>query len=392
MEMGFQAFNYSTALIDEKLYDAAVIGGGLAGLSLSIQLAKAGYNVVLFEKEKYPFHKVCGEYISLESWDFIKGLGLDLEKMNLPIIKNLIVSSPNGNSLEQPLPLGGFGISRYGLDNELYKIAKDAGVKIHEGTKVNEVNFKDDVFTISTSAFSVRSKAAAGTCGKRSNLDVKWSRDFIKKKNNRLNNYIGIKYHVETNFPADTIALHNFEDGYCGISKIEDDKYCLCYLTTAENLKANNNSIAEMEKNVLHKNPFLKDILSSVKFLPGFPVTISQISFDKKSQVENNVLMIGDAAGMITPLCGNGMSMALHGSKIAFKCIDDLLQKKISREQMEENYAAEWKHQFAHRLRMGRMIQRLFGNGSVTNLFIAVVKHFPAVIRRIIRSTHGKPF
>jgi len=142
MEMGFQAFNYSTALIDEKLYDAAVIGGGLAGLSLSIQLAKAGYNVVLFEKEKYPFHKVCGEYISLESWDFIKGLGLDLEKMNLPIIKNLIVSSPNGNSLEQPLPLGGFGISRYGLDNELYKIAKDAGVKIHEGTKVNELSLK----------------------------------------------------------------------------------------------------------------------------------------------------------------------------------------------------------------------------------------------------------
>jgi len=392
MEMGFQAFNYSTTLIDEKLYDATVIGGGLAGLSLSIQLAKAGYSVVLFEKEKYPFHKVCGEYISLESWDFIKGLGLDLGKMNLPIIKKLSVSSPNGNSLEQPLPLGGFGISRYTIDNELSKIASDAGVTIHEETKVNEIIFKDDFFTVSTSVFSVWSKAAAGTFGKRSNLDVKWSRDFIKKKNNRLNNYIGIKYHVETNFPADTIALHNFKDGYCGISKIEDDKYCLCYLTTAENLKACNNSIAEMEKNVLQQNPFLKDIFSSVKFLPAFPVTISQISFDKKSQVENNVLMIGDAAGMITPLCGNGMSMALHGSKIAFKYIDDFLQKKISRQQMQENYTTAWKQQFAHRLRMGRMIQRLFGRRSVTNLFIAAVKHFPAVIRSLIRSTHGKPF
>jgi flavin-dependent dehydrogenase len=49
---------------DVTKYDVAIIGGGLAGLSLSIQLAKKNYSVVLFEKEKYPFHKVCGEYIS----------------------------------------------------------------------------------------------------------------------------------------------------------------------------------------------------------------------------------------------------------------------------------------------------------------------------------------
>ena len=372
--------------------DIATISGGLAGLSLSIQLAKAGYNVVLFEKERYAFHKVCGEYISLESRDFIMSLGLDLPGMNLPIIKKLIVSSPNGKYIEQELPLGGFGISRYTLDNELSKIARNAGVKIYEETKVNDIVFEDDVFTISTSAFSIQSKVAAGTFGKRSNIDVKWSRDFIRQKSNNLNNYIGIKYHVETDLPADNIALHNFKDGYCGISKIEDGKYCLCYLTTAENLKANNNSIAEMEKNVLLKNPFLKQIFSSSTFLPGFPVTISQISFDKKSQVENNVLMIGDAAGMITPLCGNGMSMALHGSKIAFQCIDHFLQKKISREQMEYQYTKKWKHQFAGRLRMGRMIQRLFGKEFITNVFISAVKPFPFIIRRLIRSTHGKPF
>ena len=370
----------------------SIIGGGLAGLSLSIQLANAGYNVALFEKEKFPFHKVCGEYISLESWDFIKNLGLNLDEMNLPIIKKLLVSSPNGKYIEQALPLGGFGISRYTLDNELSKIARQAGVKIYEETKVNDIVFKDDSFTISTSGFAVKSKVVAGTFGKRSNIDIKWSRDFVQKKPNKLNNYMGIKYHVQTDLPEDTIALHNFKDGYCGISKIEDNKYCLCYLTTAENLKANNNSISEMEKNVLRKNKFLKQIFSSADFLPGFPVTISQISFDRKLQIENNVLMIGDAAGMITPLCGNGMSMALHGSNIAFKCIDNFLQKKISREQMENQYAKNWKAQFSGRLRMGRMIQRLFGKEFSTNIFISVVKPFPFIIRRLITSTHGKPF
>jgi flavin-dependent dehydrogenase len=147
-----------------------------------------------------------------------------------------------------------------------------------------------------------------------------------------------------------------------------------------------------MEKNILLKNPFLKQIFSAAEILPGFPVTISQISFDKKEQVENNVLMIGDAAGMITPLCGNGMSMALHGSKIAFESINSFLQKRISRQQMEEQYATNWKRKFAGRLRIGRRIQQLFGKKFITNFFIAAVKPFPFIIRKFIRLTHGNPF
>ena len=55
--------------MDDKNFDCAIIGGGLAGLTLAVQLADAGYSVVMFEKGKYPFHKVCGEYISMESYE-----------------------------------------------------------------------------------------------------------------------------------------------------------------------------------------------------------------------------------------------------------------------------------------------------------------------------------
>ncbi|MEP6595466.1 MAG: NAD(P)/FAD-dependent oxidoreductase [Ginsengibacter sp.] len=373
-------------------HEAVIIGGGLAGLSLSIQLARVGYKVVLFEKEKYPFHKVCGEYLSLESWNFIEQLGLPLRKMNLPIIKKLIVSSPGGKTIKSNLDLGGFGISRYLLDSELSKIARQNGVEIFEETKVNDIIFENDTFTISTSAINIQSKIVAGAFGKRSNIDVKWSRDFIKQKSSKLNNYIGVKYHVQTSFPQETIALHNFKNGYCGISQIENDKYCLCYLTNAENLKANNNSISAMEKKVLRKNPHLENIFTSSTFLYQSPVTISQISFDKKSQVQNHVLLIGDAGGMITPLCGNGMSMALHSSKIAFEKIDNFLKHQMSREQMEGQYIAEWNKNFSKRLQTGRIIQSFFGKVWITNAFISTIKYFPFLTRRLISSTHGTPF
>ena len=373
-------------------YDVSILGGGLAGLALSIQLTKSGYSVALFEKEKYPFHKVCGEYISMESWDFIESLGLRLSDMELPQIRKLIVTAPNGKLLQAPLPLGGFGISRFKLDHALKEIAIENGVGVYENCKATDVHFSNDEFLIQTTRGTFKSKVCCGSFGKKSNLDLQWKRSFSVRKPNKLNNFLGVKYHIKTNFPADTIALHNFKNGYCGISKVEEDKYCLCYLTNAENLKSCNNSIEEMELKILRKNPHLDHIFKNSEKLFDNPVTISHISFDNKTQVENHVLMVGDAAGMISPLSGNGMSMALHGSKIAFGQIDQFLSGLISRSEMERVYRQTWKTTFSHRLRTGRWIQSLFGNVLITNLFIGFMKRFPFLSRAVIRQTHGDGF
>lgn len=377
---------------EKQTYQVAIVGGGLAGLALSIQSVKAGYKTILFEKEKYPYHKVCGEYISLESWDFLKGLGLLLDQMQLPIIKLLNVSAPDGTLFQQQLPLGGFGISRYRLDHALAKLAIQAGVELKEETKVNDIEFENDLFEIFTSAGNYKASIVAGSFGKRSNLDIKWNRHFVQQKPNKLNNYIGVKYHIKTNYPADLISLHNFENGYCGISQIEEGNYCLCYLTTADSLKKSNNSIQQMEKEILFQNPYLKKIFTEAEFLYNTPLTISQISFDKKALIENHLLMVGDAGGMITPLCGNGMSMALHGSKLAFENIHEFLQNKISRSKMEANYSLQWKQQFAGRIKTGRIIQRFFGKSVITNLFIKAFKVFPFLAKPLIKQTHGSPF
>lgn len=374
------------------VYDVAVIGGGLAGLSLSIQLAKAGYQVVLFEKERYPFHKVCGEYISLESWNFLENLGYPLSDMDLPIITQLMVSAPNGDHIRQTLPLGGFGISRFRIDQDMAQLARESGVHLLEGKKVTEVHYTNPMFTVECSLQHYQAKVVCGAFGKRSNLDVRWKRAFAARKPNKLNNFIGVKYHIKADFPSDTIALHNFKNGYCGISQIEGGKHCLCYLTTTGNLQDSGNSIVTLESAILQRNPFLKDIFSHAQMLYQAPLTISQVSFERKSQVENHVLMVGDAGGMITPLCGNGMSMALHGSKIAAELVHAFLSNKISRQQLEQEYMQRWNQLFSRRLQTGRIMQRLFGKEWLTNIFINTVKPFPKFISYLIRQTHGGPF
>ncbi len=392
MENSFDHTEPAISFYHDQMFDVGIIGGGLAGLSLAILCNKAGYNSIVVEKEKYPFHKVCGEYISLESWDFLEELGIPLSQMNLPVIRKLLVSAPNGKYLEHVLPLGGFGISRYTLDAMLASIAKMNGVAILENCKVQNIDFSNENFSIRCPAFSISCKVAAGAFGKRSNLDVTWKRKFIQQKSGRLHNYIGIKYHIKADWPDELIALHNFRDGYCGISKIEDQKCCLCYMTTADNLKRCNNNIHQMEQDILQQNPFLKKIFLESSFLYEDPVTISQVSFASKTQVENHVLMTGDAAGMIAPLCGNGMSMALHSSRILFPIIQSFLQKKISRGEMELEYSSQWKKVFGSRLRTGRMIQSFFGRPILSNLMISSLKPFPKILNLLISNTHGKPF
>jgi menaquinone-9 beta-reductase len=380
----------------QQQYDVAIVGGGLSGLSCAIQLGRQGRSVILFEKETYPFHKVCGEYVSLESWNFLQHLGLPLEDMGLPAIDTLFLTAPDGTSFTTALPLGGFGISRYKLDNELARLARENGVLVFEETKVEQVAYNNGFEIHFTSRRTDQKSVKAGVCcaafGKRSNLDIKWKRSFLDGHDKRLDNYVAVKYHLRTKGKENVIGLHNFKNGYCGISKVEEDKYCLCYMVRSESLKRCNNDIAQLEKTVVNKNPHLSAIFSKAEIIGSFPVTISQIHFQEKRQIENHVLMLGDAAGMITPLCGNGMSIALHTGKIAALLISRFLNGTIDRKQMEEQYERQWRFNFARRLQAGRALQKFFGNERLSNFFVRLFKAVPFLAGPVIKMTHGKPF
>ena len=373
-------------------HDVAIAGGGLAGLAYAILMAREGFQVALFEKETYPFHRVCGEYVSMESHPFLLRLGLQLDAMNLPRITRLQVSDTRGRILSSPLPMGGIGISRHLLDLELSRIARSVGVALHEGTPVDGIRYENGQMALLTRAGASTATVCLGAFGKRSSLDVKWKRAFISQKPDKLNNHIGVKYHIECDLPKDLIVLHNFENGYCGMSAIEDGRYCLCYLATAADMARCGNSIPRLEKEWLSRNPLLKELFTKSRFLFNAPVTISQVSFHKKSLIEDHVLLAGDAAGMIPPLCGNGMSMALRAAQIAAEATVPFLRGKISRNEMEEHYRRNWTSAFSTRLTTGRAIQSLFGKPAMTGLFLDSMRPFPGAVKKLIGLTHGKEF
>ncbi len=369
-------------------YDVIIIGGGLAGLTAALHLRKNGHGVLVLEKQQYPHHKVCGEYVSNEVLPYLEFLDVSLSDHQAAKIDTLQFSLVNGQAISTKLPLGGTGISRYAFDDLLYRKAKSNGVAFFF-VSVDQINFKNEVFKVTTNAEKqFTSRIVLGAYGKRSSLDKQMKREFSQNKST----WLAVKAHYAyPDLPDNQVALHNFRGGYAGLSRTETGAVNFCYLTTYESFKQEKN-IDSFNANVVSQNPFLERFLTKGKPLFEAPLSIAQISFDKKNAIENHVLMCGDSAGLIHPLCGNGMAMAIIGAKMVSERVDKYLtDNAYGRSQLEKDYKNDWNHAFQHRLWMGRRLQTLLLNPKLSKWALGAVGNSPWILNKIISSTHGKP-
>lgn len=376
----------------QETSDVVLIGGGLAGLTAAILLAGAGKKVLLLEKKTYPFHKVCGEYVSNEVLGFLRSIGFSPYDYGASRITKLRISTPRGKNIFPELGTGGFGLSRYTMDAELARIASEKGARLLTGTRVTDISFDGKTFLVRTgTGEEYPAKLVIGSYGKRDTLDKKLDREFMR----RHSGYLAVKYHLRTDYPVDEIGLDVFAGGYSGIAKIEGDRYNLCYLYHRKK-EDHFTSIAELEETVLFRNPFLRSIFANADRVFPEPEAINQISFASKSASQSHVLMCGDTAGLIAPLCGNGMSMAIHAAKLLSELLleSGMLEKEkiaiADREALERVYAKTWNRHFRQRLFWGKFLQTSFANPLLSELSLRGLNFFPGLERWIISNTHGK--
>ena len=365
-------------------YDIIIIGGGLAGLTTALQLSKSRLSVLLIDKNTFPNQKVCGEYVSNEVLPYLNRLGVDPLAMGAKQITTLQLSTTKGKQIQVKLPLGGFGISRYALDDALYQQLVKSTPVLHD--TVTQVELIDDLFTVETiSKKQFHAKYVVGAYGKRSNLDKVLHRKFFSNKTR----WMAVKGHYKGSFPDNRVALHHFHGGYCGLSKVETGAVNVCYLTTTQSFK-NHKSIADFEKEVLCKNPYLKDFYAGAEPLFDKPLTISQISFERKNTVENHIFMVGDSASLIHPLCGNGMAMAITAAKLLAEILIEMQGK--NRKEIEQAYTQQWKKTFVTRLKYGSFLQSIMMRPFLLGAGIQLAQWQPNIISGLIAETHGKPF
>ncbi|MDC6351465.1 NAD(P)/FAD-dependent oxidoreductase [Zeaxanthinibacter sp. PT1] len=367
-----------------KRHEVIIVGGGLAGLTAAIDLAVRGREVLIIEKHAYPRHKVCGEYLSGEVWPYLHTIGVELP--GAITIDTLSWSVPGRRPVETRLPLGGVGISRYGLDALLYQKACDAGVQVLIDA-VTDIKALPGCFQVRTKGKVYESRVVLGAYGKRESLDKSLGRQFISRKSPWL--AVKAHYHCQ-GWPDRLVGLHTFKGGYGGLSKTELGTVNFCYLVRYDSFKRYRN-MTEFKEEVISENRELRHFLRHSKMVFDKPMSIAQISFGTKNPVDNGLLMIGDTAGVIHPLCGNGMAMAIHSASIAARLVhqylstssDDLLS-------VRREYRRLWQANFRKRLMIGSALQTVLLNDSLASLSQATIARSPSLLRAVIRATHGK--
>jgi len=369
-------------------YDVAIVGGGLAGCSAAIQLAEQGRSVLLLEKERYPVHKLCGEFLSVEVEGLFKRLGvLDaVLAAGAHPIDHTRVTTVTGTTFESPLPGTALGLSRFRLDKLLFDRAVTAGADARDGTPVRNIaGTLDDGFHIETETDRLEARLVLGAYGKRSVLDRKLARPFLDQRSP----FVAFKAHYKGVELPGTIELHSFPGGYCGLSGIEGGCVNVCWIAREETLKAAGGDPEAMIDQSLAQNPALARRFVQMERVSERFIAVSQVTFVPKGAFSGDVCMIGDTAGMIAPMCGDGMAMALRGAELAVPLVARSLDDNETAAAFRERYARVWHNEFGLRMRLGRWMHHGYCHPSIARLGVAACHYLPPLGRWLIRHTRG---
>ncbi len=355
--------------MQKKISKIVIVGAGPAGSSLAIRLAQANFEVTLIEREKFPRHKLCGEFISPECLEYFRELDVlgDMFAVNGDRIFETVFYDPDGKhvSIQSKWFRGAFesalSISRAEMDFRLLQKAKAFGAEILEESNVFGLNITNGIVG------GVKIRKPDGTkseingdliidaTGRAAVLtklvDRRIKSDSVKKisKNSKAK-YVGFKTHLRNvNMQKGACEIYFFRGGYGGLSFVENGYANHCFLVKADLVKEFDGNADKIVENVVLANKraaiTLKDAENAREWL-----AVSVDEFGKKRVCPaSGILSIGDASAFIDPFTGSGMLMALEGAEL----LANLLKVgQSSLTGIEKQFESAHEKRFKRRLRV----------------------------------------
>lgn len=393
----------------QKSCDILIIGGGPSGSAAASMLARAGRRVMLADKDRFPRDKLCGEFLSGEALPLLHrlGCGAAIEAAQPARITRWRFTAPSGREIEGCLPIPAAGLSRCSLDEILFRHAAASGAAAREAAPVKRLEISNDGAinaTIQTGAddWSIRSALIIAAWGRHPGPLISQA----PKRQSRPAPYIGVKRHHEIRDGAagratrealdECVEIHIIPGGYCGLSFIEGGRINMCMLLEADFVIRHNVRPAEWGRLIeilagANRALALRlDGLQPADDAP--PLIVAQPAFGRRDLARGPILQLGDAAGMIPPLCGDGQAMALCGAfelcglMNAFPA--ELSPRDISA--LGREWAGIWNSRYARRIDVGRSLQWAMGRPWLAEAGVRLLGFMPWAAAGLVQATRGR--
>jgi flavin-dependent dehydrogenase len=319
-----------------------IVGGGLAGLTLGILLRRQSVPIAVIEAGKYPRHRVCGEFICGRGLEIFRDLGLN---------ENGIEASTCSFHLKNRKPVklkfepAALCISRFKLDALLAQEFERIGGILKSGERANIDADREGVVRATGRR---RSESGAG-------------------------HLFGLKAHATGGELNSDLELHFGEGNYVGICNVGDRRANVCGLFYSRGPMP---SLRD-EWKARFADSIWSKALDGVTWDEASFSTVAGLTLDRHAP--DSQFSIGDAAAMIPPLTGNGMSMAFESAAFACKRLLEFSGGSISWTECLRRQATTWNKTFSSRLRWAAFVQPLLFSGSGQQFLYVCTRLMPSL-------------
>lgn len=348
--------------------EVLIVGGGLAGASAAILLARAGLAVGVLEREKEPRDKMCGEFLSIEAQRHLQMLGLDGTALGgVPIDRVRLIAG--AKAVEARLPFVALGLSRKRLDEALLEQSIRAGAQVERGVKVSEIVGHN----VMTSAGTRTADHVLLATGKH---DVRGATrpDAVRS------DYVAFKMHwkltlVQQEALRGVIELIVFDGGYAGLQLVDGGHANLCLIIRRRRLAALGKHWTDVLAHLM-KVPHMAHRLGDSEPLFQSPITVANLPYGYvcggASDQTERVFRLGDQGAMTPSLTGDGMAIALRSASLA--------AASVIAGQSANIYHARLRRNVAVQVRRAMLLQRMTQSGVLMTLGVGVLRVRPRLL------------
>ncbi|NDB95482.1 MAG: hypothetical protein EBZ78_04915 [Verrucomicrobia bacterium] len=338
-----------------------IVGGGLAGLTLGLQLRQKGVPVLLHDAGTYPRHRVCGEYLSGRALSIIESLGLrpGLDRLGAVESSDVLLSLGSSVLSRRTLPQPALCLSRYEFDRFLFQELTKAGGDIQTAHRIPPQSSEGTVL-------------ATGRQPCATQHGWRW---------------FGLKAHARNVTLEAGLEMHLSSRGYIGLCRIENNQVNVCGLFRSRSPVPD---LVNSWKNWLggDSDSLLQQRIRHAEWDESSFSSIAALSLSPQRASIHAGLRIGDALTMIPPVTGNGMSMAIEGADLATNPLVDWSSNKLDWDSAVQEVAMQLDRTFAPRLRHARWLQHAMfdpiARSVVWNLS-RIFPDFPSLLFRLTR-------
>lgn len=354
-------------------FDAVIVGGGPSGSTCGYYLAQGGAKVVILDKETFPRDKYCGDAVCTPALRILDDMGVtkvlkDNNESHYADAGGFV--SPSGlsyigASVEKLGEAAACAVKRIHLDHRMIQAATRQGAELKEQFEVDGSRVKfsqaEGLWTVtSAKGESVRGRILLCADGATSRLASYMgycteppkgvcSRAFVEGGSHNTK-FDGVCFYQRESLP-----------GYSAIFKHANDELNYCYYLIPSGNKpgqcggVNESDLARLHNDAIKNDPFISKALGPNPKIERMKAAALRLGGQGlTTSFDDHLLIIGDAAGHIDPLTGEGIHTAIMGGKAAAETILDMRATGDYSRQSTKEYRRRWMAAYGHDFHMSK--------------------------------------